>query len=199
MKCSPRTDSESFSSSKEQACVNTGQDKVLIYPRGWRTRISLKWLLFQEWLTVKRKGSRLRHKISRGVICEGVTAPSAGIINSKGVCFSWDFLYDNCNINQHQSMWSNDSVFMFQLSERVALKKAPKGNGEAELVQFTVESESLCCHHSITIQHSSTNLSTRLLKRLNEFSRLMPSVFFFFFFCIPQFLARRYNYQPARE
>lgn len=63
VKCSPRTDSESFSSSREQACVNTGQDKVLIYPRVWRTRISwitrfqayLKCLLFQEGLTVKRK------------------------------------------------------------------------------------------------------------------------------------------------
>lgn len=72
--------------------------------------------------------------------------------------------------------------FYFPTLKRVALKKAPKGNGEAELVQFTVESESLCCHHSITIQHSSTNLSTRLLKRLNEFSHLMPNVFFFFFF-----------------
>lgn len=89
VKCSPRTDSESFSSSREQACVNTGWDKVLIYPRVWRTRISLKCLLFQEWLTVKRKRSRLLHKISLGVKCKRewrrVADQSSGIINSKGL------------------------------------------------------------------------------------------------------------------
>lgn len=188
MKCSPRTDSEIFSSSKEQACVNTGQDKVLIYPRGWRTRISLKWLLFQEWLTVRRKRSQLRHNISRGVICEGVTAPGAGIINSKCVCFSWGFLYDNCNINQHQSMWSNDSLFLFSNSEESGFEKGSqrKWRSRARAVYcrewvFVLPPQ----HNNTTFIHKSLHTFAETIKWIFSFN---AKCFLFLFFLYPSVL-----------
>lgn len=80
-------------------------------------------------------------------------------------------------------MWSNDSLFLFSGTEESGFERLPKETEKQRslLVQCTVVSDSLCCHHSITIQHSSTNLSTHLLKRLNEFACLIPNLVFFFF------------------
>ena len=153
MKCSPRTDSERFSSSREQPSVNTGQNKVLIYPRVWRSRISwitsfqayVQCLHIQEWLTVKWKVIQLLHNISLGVICKQEYKSREGF-SSVGLCFSRDSLYNNCNINQSKVREAMTLCFYFLAMSRVALKGS---QWRSQLVQYSEVRDYLC----ITLQH----------------------------------------------